>query len=375
MKAIFCYNYSKFFISHRLPMLMKIKKEFSEISFLGHILEEDVCIINKSIDKSYDTRISKGSMNVFFIIHYLFSFMSLKFTKIGNFDLIEIATLKGLVFSIPLLLVNKNAKVVIWVCGIGTIFISKKIKHKILIFLFFALYRIIYRSRRTSWIFENNDDMKLFRKKIKINESDYTVIGGSGYEKKQASKINLKENLKKNKIVFIGRLIKDKGLIEFIKAAKIILEKNNKWKFEIIGDYDDNPSSLKESDLKKHIGKYQIVIKGFISNMDDYYEEVYCVVLPSYREGLSRVLIEAGAHSIPSITTNVPGCRDIIINNLNGLIVEPKSIDELKDSIHKLISNTNIASKMGKKAHEIFNEKYSLDKISKATLGFYLEKS
>tara|TARA_A100001015_G_scaffold299190_1_gene382917 strand:- start:416 stop:1540 length:1125 start_codon:yes stop_codon:yes gene_type:complete len=374
MKAIFCYNFSRFFVSHRLPMLMKIKKEFSEISFLGHILDEDKKILNDNFNYNYDTGILKGSTNIFFITRYLFTHKFPNLKKINNFDLIEIATLKGLIYALPIIIKNKNAKVVIWVCGIGTIFISKKFKHKIISQIFFVLYEIVNKLRNTNWIFENNDDRNLFKKRIKIDDSKLSIIEGSGYEINEISNNKKIRSSHKNKIVFIGRLIRDKGLIEFIEAAKLILKKNTEWSFEIIGHYDDNPSSLDEPDLLKHINNSQILIKGFIKDMSEYYEDVFCVVLPSYREGLSRVLIEAGAHSIPSITTNVPGCRDIIKNNVNGFIVEPKSINELESAIFRLISDKDKARSMGAKAFKIFNEKYSLGKIANLTLDIYSKK-
>ncbi len=355
-------------------MLMKIQKEFSEMSFLGHVLDEDKKILNDNFKYNYNTGISKGSTNIFFIIRYLLTHKFPDPQKINNFDLIEIATLKGLIYALPIIIKNKNAKVVIWVCGIGTIFISKKLKHRIINQIFFVLYGVVNKLRNTNWIFENNDDKNLFKKRIKIDDSKLSIIEGSGYEINEISNSRKIRSSHKNKIVFIGRLIRDKGLIEFIEAAKLILKKNTEWSFEIIGHYDDNPSSLVEADLLKHINNNRILIKGFIKDMSEYYENVYCVVLPSYREGLSRVLIEAGAHSIPSITTNVPGCRDIIKNNVNGFLVEPKSIHELESAIFRLISDKVKARSMGEEAFDIFNKKYSLERIANLTLDVYSQK-
>ena len=262
------------------------------------------------------------------------------------------------------------SKIVFWICGLGTIFLSNKFHHKIIRFFLIKIYAYIYKNFNTSWIFENHDDKNFFQKNLSLHEKDLTVIPGSGYElKKQKSN----KKIKKNKIVFIGRLIKDKGIIEYIDAIKNLLSisKNMSWKFEIIGDFDDNPTSIKKHELDRLIGKYPIRFAGFVNDMNKYYEEVFCVVLPSYREGLSRVLIEAGAHSIPSVTTNVTGCRDIIKNNVNGLLISPKSVKELTNAIQFLINNPDISKDMGTNAYNIFKEKYSIETISTMTLNFY----
>lgn len=370
MRVIYCYNYSKFFISHRLPLINKIRESFVKITFLGNILDEDFLIIKKNTDSAFDTNISKGSMNIFKVIYYYLAFPYKKIKKKNQYDLIEIATLKGLVISLPIIIRNKNAKIVIWVCGLGTVFLSKKINYLVLRFFIFKIYKHLCSNYNTSWIFENFDDRDFFKKKLAIKTKNTIVIPGSGYDYKHTQS---KDNIQKNKIVFIGRLIKDKGIVEYIEALKQILAKNDydKWDFEILGDFDDNPTSIKKHDLINLVGSFPIKFIGFVENMKVYYQKVYCVVLPSYREGLSRVLIEAGAHSIPSITTNVTGCRDIIQNDINGILVQPKNSVDLSIAIKKLINNPDKAKKMGNNAREIFKKHYSLKKISEKTLVFY----
>ena len=371
MRAIFCYNYSKFFISHRLPLINKIKHNFTNTVFLGNILKDESLIISKNMNLSFDTNITKGSINIFKIIKYFFLFPHKQLRERNQFDLIEIATLKGLLIALPIILRNKDAKIVIWICGLGTIFLSHSIHHKVIRYFFYKIYSHIYTSFNTSWIFENQDDKIFFQKKLELKQDDITVIPGSGYELKKTR--HKSHQGVKNKIVFIGRLIKDKGIIEFIEAAKIILSspEYRSWSFEIIGDFDDNPTSINKPQLDYLIGSSSINFKGFVSEMTEYYDEIYCVVLPSYREGLSRVLIEAGAHSIPSVTTNVTGCKDIIKNRINGMLVNPKDINNLSDAIKYLIDNPEHSMEMGINAYKIFNKNYSLEIISEKTLNFY----
>ena len=137
----------------------------------------------------------------------------------------------------------------------------------------------------------------------------------------------------------LSRLIKDKGIYEYIEASQIINEKYNNIEFKLIGNIDyNNPSSIKKNELDNLIKDSKIIYKNF---QDNIYEEINksdCIILPSYREGLPRTLLEAGILKKPAITSNVPGCRDVIDHNYNGLICEPKNALDLANKIENFIN-------------------------------------
>ena len=233
----------------------------------------------------------------------------------------------------------------------------------------FLFYKIAFRNSYKI-IFQNTDDKELFIKKKISYENNSILIPGSG--------ININNFLKyqypKNKIftfLYNGRLIKDKGIKEYIEAAKIVKKKYKKIKFVIMGSLDtNNPNSINKNYLEKNINQGNIHYIGFRDNPLSFIKKVDCIVLPSYREGLSRSLLESMALSKPIITSNVPGCKELVINNSNGFLCEPKSSNDLAEKMIKIITLNHLEIQaMGKKSVELIKEKYTteivLDKFLK----------
>ena len=166
-------------------------------------------------------------------------------------------------------------------------------------------------------------------------------------EEVETKKEETKEEPKK--IIFVGRLIKDKGIKEFLIAAKKIVASHQDVNFLIYGEIDDhNPSSLSHEELKEML-HHRIRHMGNIPDIRIALKESHCVVLPSYREGMSRSLLEAAASGIPIITTNVPGCREIVEHTKNGYICNVRDSDDLANKILILLKLLTIA-----KNHFIF---------------------
>lgn len=250
-----------------------------------------------------------------------------------------------------------KAKIINSITGLGSTLLKNNYFSK-LIFLF---YKIAFRNSYKI-IFQNIDDRELFIKKKITNEKNSILIPGSGIN------INnfLKYQYSKNKIftfLYNGRLIKDKGIREYIEAANIVKKKYKKIKFIIMGSYDaNNPNSVNKTYLKKNINQGNIEYIGFKDDPFSVVKTVDCVVLPSYREGLSRSLLECMALCKPIITSKVPGCEELIINNSNGFLCEPKSSKDLSEKMIKIINlNHNEIQAMGYKGLEIIKEKYTIE--------------
>ena len=166
--------------------------------------------------------------------------------------------------------------------------------------------------------------------------------------------------------------MKDKGIIEYLQAAKLIIDKKNNCEFHIIGKLDkDEKSSIKETYLNSYLRNKKIKYFGFVKNLKQYYENSSCVILPSYREGLSRSLLEAASMSRPIITTNVPGCQDLVQENKNGFLTEVKNVDSLVKAINTFI-NLSYANKqlMAKSSRNIAQNKFQINIV----ISNYLKK-
>ncbi len=243
----------------------------------------------------------------------------------------------------------------------GTITISKHGKIK-------PIYKKLINStiRKFKYVvFQNDFDFDLFENLGKNYNQVRKIINGSGVDIDHF-KLDYKSN-KKWDFIFIGRLIKEKGIIEYLKASKKLLSTHPNLKFCIIGSTykkSKNNSHLPLDELKKYLIDKKIVYLGESNDIKKHLSNSKCLILPSYGEGFSNVLLEAGAMGLPLITTNVPGCKDIVTNSFNGFLCSPRNVSDLKN---KIINYINLSKKdkdnFGKNSREFVVNNFSKDII------------
>ncbi len=184
------------------------------------------------------------------------------------------------------------------------------------------LYRFSSRFHRKV-VFENQDDKQLFVEERLLNADKGVTVKGCGVDLNYYTPVN---NTKlpdtPATFTFIGRLLYDKGIQEFIEAARIVKETNPEMKFWIVGEIDrDNPSAIHEGDLLKWVQDETVEYHGATQDVRSFINQSDCIVLPSYREGMSRVIMEAMAMERPVITTDTAGCREAVQHQYNGLLI------------------------------------------------------
>jgi len=238
------------------------------------------------------------------------------------------------------------------VSGLGTIFLKKKLVYKVAQ----ILYRIVFRFSGKVF-FQNKHDFQLFIDSKLIKKDIAEVIPGSGIDCQRFRPIDVSSSsLNQNTITFlmIARLIKDKGIIEYIEAIKILKKQYPNVKFKLIGSlYLSNPTAISKELLQSWIDEELIEYLPFSDVMEEIISRVDCIVLPSYREGLSRVLLEAASMAKPIITTDVAGCKDVVDDGVNGFLCKVKDEKSLAEKIEKMILLTvNERKKMGEKGRE-----------------------
>lgn len=251
------------------------------------------------------------------------------------------------------------------ITGLGSSIIKDNFFSKII----FLVYKITLRGSYKV-IFQNNEDKNLFINKNITNKNNSVLIPGSGIDmNKFNNKINLHSEI--FRFIFIGRLIRDKGILEFIEAAEIVQRQTKKKvEFLVVGAYDnENPNKVNYNYFKKFVNKGVIKYLGFEDNPLPIIDKCNCVVLPSYREGLSRSLLESMALGKPIITSNVPGCEELVRNNSNGFLCKVKNKEDLAAKMFAILDLKNDEIyKMGKKAKKIIKEEYTNEIVIKKFL-------
>ncbi len=273
--------------------------------------------------------------------------------------------ISGITVSLmKILKINNEIKFFPLITGLGSVFTNKplSLKENLIFKIIIFLYKISL-SKAKIILFQNPDDIDYFLKKSVVKESqNIRRVYGSGVNLMEYPFSNIP---KKHIFLMVSRLLKDKGIYEYVNAAKKVLSERSDAKFILIGDHDLNPSSIPKYEVEHWIEKGIIEHISFTNNVSEYLEKCRYFVLPSYREGTPRSSLEALSSGRPIITTNVPGCKETVIDKYNGLIVPPKNSNELYLAMKKMISYKDREIKnMGTASRKIAEEVYDSRKVS-----------
>ena len=286
-------------------------------------------------------------------------------------DIVHLVAIKPYLYGGIIARIVGIRAVVSAVAGLGSIFIRQDFKGKFLQSLLYPLFKIAFNHSNQRIIVQNDEDKKWLIKWGVLKSSKAYLIRGSGVDLKKFR--YTKENIDQQPIVtFPARLITHKGIIEFISATRILNEKKVKAHFWIVGDIDiENPSSLIKKDVESFQRYRNVNFKGYQRNIQTIFTKSNIICLPSYREGMPLSLLEAAATGRAIVTTNVPGCRDAIIQDKTGLTVPVKSIKQLARAINFLINNPNIRLQMGKDGRKLAEKQFDAEIIIKEHLKIY----
>ena len=219
-------------------------------------------------------------------------------------------------------------------------------------------------------IFLNPDDPKDLLERYNIQVKKVEVLGGIGLNLEHYPHQSIICNEAPLNFLFIGRLLKEKGIHEFVSAAKIVKGKYPETTFTVLGSIDtSNLGALKQSELDDLISSRVVNYPGHVDNVKDWIASTDVFVLPSYREGVPRSTQEAMAIGRAVITTDVPGCRETVVDGVNGFLVERWNPQALAEKMIYFIENPEQVAKMGYESYKIAQEKFDADKVNKRLMN------
>lgn len=253
------------------------------------------------------------------------------------------------------------------ISGLGYVFIGQTFKQRLLTQIVAFLYRRGLKYNQVVF-FQNPDDLHLFVSKgIVPKTAKPVLVNGSGVNIEKFAFAPPK--LSPVTFLLIARLIKDKGILEYIEAARLLKQKYPDARFQLLGPLDINPAAITQEQLKRWTKEGIIEYLGKTNDVRPYIADASVFVLPSfYREGTPRSVLEAMSMGRPIITTDAPGCRETVIDGKNGFLVPVKDINALKSAMEKFIQEPGLISQMGKQSRIIAEEKYDVRKVNRAIL-------
>jgi len=370
-KVLILVNDLSSFVSNRLPIAEKlISKQFKVYIAYGELGGADLKKLKDKGLKTFHVQMRRGGVNILEDIKSFYFIWKL----IRNLcpDILHLVTIKPYLYGGVISRILNVPCVVSAVAGLGSVFIQQNLKSKFLRILLYPLYIFAFGHPNQYIILQNKDDKKFLLKWGVIKPNKICLIPGSGVKLENFVKLTEYKTLPR--VCFVGRLIKEKGIYDFISAAKLLKKRDIKAKFLVAGNKDlKNPSGLNNENLKKIKTEGFVKLLGYQKNIPILYSKSHIICLPSYREGMPKALIDAAAASRAIVTTNVPGCRQSIIPNVSGLLVPIKSPRKLADAIQWLIENPVKRINMGKNGRKLAKKKFEINKIVKLHLDIYLK--
>lgn len=367
-KIILVLNGVTYFISHRLPIAVELKRQGCEV----HI----VCPDAKPADFDqhgftyHQIEISRKGMNplaelmVIVKLHRLF--------KQVKPDLVHLVTIKPYLYGGIAARLAGVPGVVSAVAGLGIAFSQSSLKTKLLRTVLYPLFRLAFGHNNQNVIFQNNDDKQALLDWINLPNNKTTVIRGAGADLNQYPYLPEPEN-NPPIIAFAARLLKDKGVEQFVEASRILQQRDVAAKFWLIGEPDaGNANTITQQQLNDWQQAGLVECLGYRTDIPQLFSKANIVSLPSYYgEGLPKVLIEAAACGRAVVTTDWPGCRDAITPDETGLLVPVKNSAALADAIQKLVEDKALRENMGAAGRKLAEEVFDVNKVVEQHLHIY----
>ena len=369
MRLLIVTTQDKFFLSHIRERAIFFQEHGYVVAVAAQKTSEELCNKIKELGFAFfDTRIERQSTNLFSQIRALIRLFNIQtsFKPDISYHLGAKAIFYG---TFTAKLYNNSVGIINAPIGLGFVFASETLKAKLLRPIVLFLYKCFLNPSNSRVIIENQDDINFFIKKGYLNPKDAFCILGAGVD---TDFFYPPPNTEKNKVctvIMASRLIKEKGVFDFVESANRLYKNKVKVRMQLIGEPDyGNPSSITSKEYEEIKNNPSIECLGFQTDVSSSFKKAHVVCLPSYyREGLPRVLVEAASSGLAIITTDTIGCKETVRGN-NGFLVRPHDVNKIVDVITYLATNPKELQEMGERSRKIALEYFDTRLICKRTL-------
>ena len=366
---MFVVNVDWFFLTHRLPIALEAMRQgyqvhiatvltnkISELEMYGFIVHP------LALDRS-----NAGLGNALRTTAQMWQIF-----RAVRPDVLHLVTIKPVLLGGLVARLTGVSAVVAAVSGLGFVFLASGAKAAGRRWLVGALYRVSLGHRNVKVIFHNADDLRCLSKVAHLPAANVAIIRGSGVDLARYARLPLPGGVPV--VVLAARLLADKGVLEFVQAARLLKQRGCNARFVLVGTVDTaNPTSFTEADISAWVHGGVVEWWGHREDMPQVLATAQLVVLPSYREGLPKVLIEAAACGRAVVTTDVPGCRDAIDPGVTGVLVPVRNSVALADTLEILIHDPLRCKAMGDAGRALAENAFDVRQVVAAHLQIYQE--
>lgn len=369
-KLLFVVNVDWFFVSHRLPIATAALEKGYEVHLACTFSDK-----KKQLEKigiiCHDISFSRSGSYFFNEMMTIFSIR--KLIKSIDIDIVHAVTIKPVIYSgLALRTLSKCPAFVVAISGLGYVFTASNFKARLTKRIVSFLYSISLRSNKRMVIFQNKSDEMILSKFVSLNDDEKILIKGSGADLSVYKYIP--EIDASNLVVSMAcRLLKEKGVYEFIEAARLVKKSNKNVDFWLIGSIDaGNPNSVTQDEVDRWVGEGVIQAFGHRDDIAEIFTRSHIVTMPSfYGEGVPKVLIEAASCGRPIVTTDNPGCKESVIDGKTGIIVPIKNVNALAEALLLLLCDRDKRVLMGKNARKFAVREFDVNNVVDRHLEIY----
>ncbi len=362
-KAVFFASYPDSLINFRLHLIQAFIQKGYEIVAVAPEDKEVAKKLQKINVKFIPIPLERNGLNPFADLFLIFKLY--RILKQEKPDLIFSYTIKPVIYGSFVAKFVSVPEIYSMITGTGYVFLDQGLKNKIVGWIARKLFRFSLGLNKIVF-FQNKDNQAFFiQQSLVSNKNKTVVVNGSGVDCEYYSEQGFPQTLS---FLMIARFLKDKGIYEYVEAAKQIKARYPKVECFLVGWIDTNPNSILPQELNAWVNQGYIHHLGKLSDVRSAITQASVYVLPSYHEGTPRTVLEAMAMGRPIITTDTPGCRETVIPKINGFLVPPKDAQALASAMEYFILNSNEIPKMGKESRKIAVEKYDVHKVNTSLL-------
>ena len=369
LKLLFFVSEDWYFCSHRLPIAEAAIRQGYHVVVVTRVKNHGERITRAGC-KLVPVRLSRRGKNPFSELRLLFDLVRIYRRECP--DIVHQVALKPVIYGSIAARISRVPAVVNALAGMGHLFISKHWRVRLFRpFVEFA-YRQLLNHANYRVILQNPDDQDFLVKRGIVEQHCITLIRGSGVDTHTYVPTLMPAGAPL--VMLVSRMLWDKGVGEFVEAARRLRQAGVLARFALVGDADaENPAAIPDVVLRDWENEGVIERWGRRDDMIRVFGEAHIVCLPSYREGLPKVLIEAAASGRPIVASDAPGCREIVRDGENGFLVPVRDAIALAAALQKLIGDPDLCSRMGRRGREIVEAEFALDKVVQQTLALYKE--
>ena len=363
-RVVYVVNYPIFFLSHRLELALRAREAGYRVSVITPV-GEGVDRIKMAGLEWYEMRFDPGGMNPWRDLKTILDLVSI-FLRLRP-DVVHNVTVKPVLYGTFAARLAGVPRVINAISGLGYLFTGTRPLRRMLGVL---LYRLLMRHPDMRVILQNQEDISLFRHFRLAPERALRLVRGSGVD---VDRFSPRLRPQGAPIVMqVSRMVGDKGVREFIGAARQVRLVRPDVRFLLVGPlYPDNPSALSAEEVSAAETEGVVEWLGPQDDIASLLSRASIFCLPSYREGLPKSLLEAAACGLPIITTNTSGCKEVVRDGENGLLVPVGDVGALTSAIERLLDNPSLCRNMGAVARKDVVEKFSFDRIASEQIALY----